>query len=75
MRKALNGQLIGTVLWFSDRDGNGIILDENKKEYYFDTSVWKNKTLKPLRTQLVKFDLNESIKDCKCAKNVSDLLA
>lgn len=31
---------IGTVLWVSEKDGNGIIIDDRtKKELYFDTSV------------------------------------
>lgn len=33
----------GVVMWASERDENGIILDENKNEYYFDRSTISKK--------------------------------
>lgn len=33
----------GTILWASERDENGIILDADKNEIYFDISTLKNK--------------------------------
>ncbi len=32
-------KVLGKVLWWSHRDGNGIIIDSNGNEYYFDRSV------------------------------------
>lgn len=31
--------LNGKVLWINGRDGNGIILDNRKREFYFDISA------------------------------------
>lgn len=59
----------GRVLWFSERDGNGVIITNDGTEFYTDTSVIK--TERPLkRNDLVIFEHNESIKHCICAKNV-----
>lgn len=68
-----------TLVWFSDRDGNGIVKDVNGNEYYIDSSVLtfdkkllqKNNGLGPSQYGLfLLVDLNESIKDCRCGKNV-----
>jgi hypothetical protein len=32
-------QRVGKVLWWSERDQNGILLDPKGNEYYFDSSV------------------------------------
>lgn len=59
----------GKILWKSERDGNGIIITSDKKEFYFDTSVCLGfKSLKS--NDLVSFEQNDKIKDCLCAKNV-----
>lgn len=50
--KALNSQSTGTVLWWFDRNENGIIVDEQGNEHYFDRSTWKGCTL-PMRIQLL----------------------
>lgn len=64
--------LFGRVLWWSERDGNGIIVDPHGNEFYFDSSVLKkSNSSKISRNKLVFFELNKSIKDCLCAKNVS----
>lgn len=56
----------GQVLWFSERDGNGIIIDADGNEYYSDISATPNQ--QPLkRKQLVEFEVNPRIKDCLCA--------
>lgn len=64
-------QQIGRVLWWSERDENGIIVDPNGNEFYFDRSVL---TLKPRqvikRKSVVTFNINQSISDCLCACNV-----
>lgn len=45
---AADGRLQGKVLWFSIRDGNGIIKDEAGNEYYTDISLIKDRLpLKP----------------------------
>lgn len=66
----------GTILWYCERDKNGIILGEDNKEYYFDSSVWKTKTIEPARKYLVVFDISDKINDCLCAREVkAELLA
>lgn len=61
-------RIIGLVLWFSERDGNGIILGIDRNEYYFDVSVTKLKNLK--YGDRVTFIKNDRIKDCICARKV-----
>jgi cold shock CspA family protein len=64
--------LIGKVLWWDERDGNGIIKDADGKKYYFDTSVLDSKQrTKPSSGKIVKFALNKRIKDSLCACAVS----
>lgn len=65
-------ELIGRVLWWSEKDENGIIVDLNGNEFYFDRSVLKLKSKQVInRNSVVTFDYNESIKDCLCACNVT----
>lgn len=71
--KALNGQNTGTVLWWSDRDQNGIIIDETGNEHYFDRSTWKG-CIAPTRKQLLKFTPDRLSCGVLVAKDVSDLL-
>lgn len=71
--KALNGQNTGTVLWWSDRDQNGIIIDETGNEHYFDRSTWKGR-MAPVRKQLLKFTPDRLNCGTLVAKDVSDLL-
>ena len=64
-------ELTGRVLWWSKRDENGIIVDALGNEFYFDRSVLKlrpNQIIK--RKSIVTFNLNKSIKDCLCARDV-----
>jgi hypothetical protein len=64
--------LFGRVLWWSDRDENGIIVDPLGNEFYFDRSVLKNSSKQKIsRNKLVYFELNNRVKDCLCACNVS----
>lgn len=64
-------EFTGFILWWSDRDKNGIIKTSDNKEWYFDSSVIKfepwETTLK--RAQVI-FEHNEKITDCRCAYNV-----
>lgn len=64
-------ELIGRVLWWSERDENGIIVDPNGNEFYFDRSVLNLKQRQTIKDEaLVTFSYNSSIKDCLCACNV-----
>lgn len=59
----------GKVLWFRERDGFGIILSGDKKEFYVDISVTPDhQNLKP--EQIVFFEHNKKIKDCRCAHKI-----
>ncbi len=64
-------ELIGRVLWWSDKNENGIIIDPTGNEFYFDRSVLKLKPKQKVeRKQVVVFEYNSRIKDCLCACNV-----
>jgi len=64
-------ELIGRVLWWSDKDENGIIIDPMGNEFYFDRSVLSSKQREKIKDEaLVTFHFNHSIKDCLCACNV-----
>lgn len=56
------------VIWFDQKDGNGIITDSNNIEYYIDLSVIIDKQIRS--GDKVLFMLNEEIKHVRCAKNV-----
>jgi hypothetical protein len=71
--KALNGQNTGTVLWWNNRDQNGIIIDETGNEHYFDKSTWKGH-ITPMRKQLLKFSPTRLSCGTLVAKDVTDLL-
>jgi len=61
----------GTVLWYSSRDKNGIIIDDRKNEYYFDISTIQNRDDSNLKRKcVVEFEVNLKIKDALCAKSV-----
>lgn len=65
-------ELFGRVLWWSDRDENGIIVDPLGNEFYFDRSVLNTSSKNSItRNKLVYFEMNNKIKDCLCACNVS----
>lgn len=65
-------ELIGRVLWWSEKDENGIIVDLNGNEFYFDRSVLNLKLKQQIkRHSIVTFNYNQSIKDCLCACNVA----
>lgn len=65
-------QLVGRVLWWSDRDGRGVIVDPTGNEFYFDKSVITdigNRVVE--RNQFVLFEYNQKISDCLCAHKVA----
>lgn len=68
------------LLWYDQRDGNGIVEDSQGNEFYIDSSVLMFDQVE-LNTRLdgkgvsktgleLLIDKNESIKDCNCGKNV-----
>lgn len=70
--KELMMELIGRVLWWSDRDQNGIIVDTAGNEFYFDRSVLNLKSKQSIsRKSVVLFHYNDQIHDCLCAHKVS----
>ena len=63
--------LIGRVLWWSERDENGIVVDPSGNEFYFDRSVLNIKLNQKIkRNSIITFSYSKSIKDCLCACNV-----
>ena len=66
--------MIGKILWWSDRDQNGIIVSDGK-EYYFDRSVIRD-SFPIKRGKFVTFWPNNRIRDCLCATDIKcpDLL-
>ena len=64
-------ELIGRVLWWSEIDGNGIIVDLQGNEFYFDSSVLKLRPGQSVKRNLVvTFSLNNRVKECLCGRNV-----
>jgi hypothetical protein len=67
-----NDPIYGKVLWYRERDGNGIIIDSDKNEFYFDKSVLKLKPGQSIQSKTpVVFYHNKNITDCLCARDVS----
>ena len=65
--------LTGNILWYSERDKNGIIRTSDGKEWYFDISVVNGRKMPSFpeyKQALVSFTHNTAIKDCRCAKDV-----
>lgn len=62
--------LVGKVLWWDSRDGNGIIVDPWGNEFYFDDSVLTKPRKTPRATQYVLFEVNQAILGTPCACKV-----
>jgi len=62
--------LFGKVLWVSEKDGNGIIVDPIGNEFYFDISVVDGRHL-PGRGDNVSFIQSSSI--ARCARDVKTI--
>lgn len=66
----MGAKQIGKILWWSQRDGNGIICDPYGNEHYFDRSVLTPKIAERLdRETLVVFDSDRS-NNLLVAKNI-----
>lgn len=64
-------ELIGRVLWWSEKNENGIIVDPTGNEFYFDRSVLNLKPRQKIeRKAVVTFEYNSRINDCLCAHKV-----
>jgi hypothetical protein len=67
----MENQAVGKILWWSDKNENGIIVDPKGNEFYFDRSVLHlTKRQKIERKAVVTFEHNSRINDCLCACNV-----
>jgi hypothetical protein len=60
---------MGVVLWWDERDRNGVVKGSDGKRYYFDLSVVDSRTRTKIQAgTLVKFEKNPKIKDTLCAR-------
>lgn len=60
--------MIGKVLWWSNRDQNGVIIDSRGNEYYFDRSVITSKSLAKIENGMFvtfEFDRCENLLTAK----------
>ena len=65
-------QLVGKVLWWDKRDQEGVIVDAEGTEVYFNSSVFPEcEKHKNIEGKYVWFVLNKSISHVLCAKTVS----
>lgn len=63
--------LIGRVLWWDYRDKEGIIIDAEGNEYFFNSSSFPDfSKFKSLEGRFVEFSLNKSVKHVRCASNI-----
>lgn len=69
-----NEEFTGKVLWWSKREGHGIMVTSDvNHEVYFDSSVLKDKGYTPKSGDLLEFQFNTSVLDCACGKNVTKI--
>ena len=62
----------GKVLWWDNRDKNGVLEDISGNRFYFDSSVIDKNALKSIRPgAILFFEVNSSIDHTPCAHNVS----
>lgn len=62
----------GRVLWFDQRDGNGVLVDGQGNEFYTDTSALSpGQPRHKLKWNVpVNFEINPAIRDTRCAYRV-----
>jgi cold shock CspA family protein len=64
-------KIVGKILWWDNKDQNGVIVDAGGNEYYFDISVVAGKRLTQIKTgAVVQFQINEKIQSISCARAV-----
>jgi len=64
-------QVIGKILWWSERDGNGVICDPHGNEFYFDKSVTFIKRGQKLNNGSLVLFIASRCNDILTAKEVS----
>lgn len=67
----MNGKLVGKVLWWSERDGNGIITDDSGNEYYVDRSVVGPKQEQKLSRGLTVMFISDRCNELLVAKAIN----
>ena len=69
-------ELLGVVIWWDERDRNGVVKSSDGKKYYFDASVLDPKSRAKVQAgTLVKFERNTKIKDALCARAIKPVAA
>ena len=64
-------ELVGIVLWWDDRDRNGVIKCRDGKKYYFDVSVLNTQARRKIGSgQVVRFLRNSAQTEALCAMQV-----
>lgn len=62
---------LGKVLWWDRRDQEGIIVDGQDRQFYFNHSVLDQRTLKKIDDgKLIEFEPVELSNSRLCAKNI-----
>lgn len=64
-------QVIGKILWWSERDCNGVILDPSGNEFYFDSSVVSLKKRQKLDCDMLVIFTPSRCDNVLAAKEVS----
>lgn len=67
-------KLKGYILWFDQRDGNGIVKDNEGIQYYIDSSAIESDLYLLKSGKEVEFVLNTEIKHINCGKDVKVIL-
>lgn len=64
-------KIVGKILWWDQKDQNGIVVDANGNEFYFDISVVEARRTTNLKPRtVVQFQINASMDGVACAKCV-----
>lgn len=63
-------KIVGKVLWWDEKYKRGVIVDDSRNEYYFDSSVLQGSITNLKSNKLVVFEIDESITHTRCAKFV-----
>jgi len=64
-------KIVGKILWWDQRDQNGIIVDANGNEFYFDISIIEGKVSSLKANAVVQFTIHTEVKKAAFAKSVN----
>jgi len=65
-------KIVGKILWWDARDKEGIAVDADGNEYYFNYSVFpEHSKLKVIEGRFVQFQVNRRVKHMLCAAGVT----